>query len=609
MLRNDQLRRPSLGTLSMSTSTRSMNVNMGFTDSFTDSPDEEQGESAILLKHYDDNDDDMRLSQESTIADEVYVAEKFNRRRSLSRQVSRLKKLLTFKRPSSSFVLCLLPSFLNTSSAIGPPKPAHPTAYLDGIRGLAAVFVVTSHYCALFTPAMLEGWGSGGPVANIENNTWIFQLPLLRIISSGQFMVVLFYVLSGCVLSARGLKLARTGKQSQFASTMASSVFRRWIRLHMPVIVSMFIAFVISRLDWWAHLQHDWVNPAAPQPQLPPAIMNGTTPPQVATLHTRQQEGQPIRYVWNYQMAPKLPTFGAQLWHWLTGLPDVVDPFLFGTMRNGNSGGYNGGGVLWTIPAEWLGSMVVFLVTLGLAWTSIKVRFAIILMITMWSHMAGKWEIASFLSGTMIADLMLNRAERLAKQQINEDIPMSPRDTSYRVRSSAWSRTAKFRTQVMRFFWIALFIVGIYFGTLPYAFPSTSFGFVTLCKWIPTWYHPPERYYLCIGSVLAILALTHCDTLQRFFSTPFMRYLGRISFSLYLLHTQLLIMLGIRVMTWSMKVVGGGNDNLRFGVGFAMCGLIMTPITVWAADLFCRGVDEQSVELARWLAEKLLHME
>lgn len=134
-------------------------------------------------------------------------------------------------------------------------------AYLDGLRGVAALLVVIHNYTCQFTPAFLKGWGSDIQPDGTNETQWFFQLPFFRVVHSDSFMVVLFFAISGCVLSARGLQLARNGKRSEFMGSLISSVFRRWPLLHLPVVASMCIALFISRMEWWTHLQSDWLAP------------------------------------------------------------------------------------------------------------------------------------------------------------------------------------------------------------------------------------------------------------------------------------------------------------------------------------------------------------
>lgn len=150
-------------------------------------------------------------------------------------------------------ILALLPSFVIRSKGKKPRK-LYATSYLDGLRGVAALFVVIHHYALQYTASSPQGWRMGAQ----GTHNWFFQLPLVRVVHSGRFMVVIFFVISGYVLSYRSLKLAREGKHEQLLDSLGSSVFRRWIRLHFPVIASTFIAFVLARHDQWQDMPAGW---------------------------------------------------------------------------------------------------------------------------------------------------------------------------------------------------------------------------------------------------------------------------------------------------------------------------------------------------------------
>lgn len=147
-------------------------------------------------------------------------------------------------------LVALIPSFLRARK----PRKLYPTSYLDGLRGIAALFVVFHHYAINFTVTSIDGWHTGEP----GSHDWFFLFPLVRVIHSGRFMVIIFFVISGYVLSLQGLKLARSGDKEKLLDSLASSVFRRWIRLHIPVIASTFIAFLCARAAVWTLLSPDW---------------------------------------------------------------------------------------------------------------------------------------------------------------------------------------------------------------------------------------------------------------------------------------------------------------------------------------------------------------
>lgn len=84
----------------------------------------------------------------------------------------------------SGFLWFLVPSFIQ--EYISPPtkeKKLHPTAWLDGLRGYAALFVFWYHMMNPFHPHHLEGYGY-----NPSGSHWI-QLPIIRLVYSGNVMV------------------------------------------------------------------------------------------------------------------------------------------------------------------------------------------------------------------------------------------------------------------------------------------------------------------------------------------------------------------------------------------------------------------------------------
>jgi hypothetical protein len=144
-----------------------------------------------------------------------------------------------------AFGLFLLPSFIQSrliSQALS--SPLHPTASLDGLRGTAAFIVFIFHFFLAYTGAPLYGYGSSS-----ENRHW-HQLPILKIMYAGDFMVVLFFIISGYVLTTKPLRLACAGsaQSANLLKTLSSSTFRRGMRLFVPTMVGTFVSMVLLQL-------------------------------------------------------------------------------------------------------------------------------------------------------------------------------------------------------------------------------------------------------------------------------------------------------------------------------------------------------------------------
>lgn len=146
----------------------------------------------------------------------------------------------TFIRRGARF---LIPSFLQGPEAcqLIRPDQLSPTAYLDGLRGLAALCVF---FCHFFFMGFWVGWGWG---SNGENY-YIPKLPFIRLWAEGSGAVAVFFVISGYALSYRPLRLIRAGKHEELSIAMSSQTFRRAFRLFIPPIVSTFMVVFMIRM-------------------------------------------------------------------------------------------------------------------------------------------------------------------------------------------------------------------------------------------------------------------------------------------------------------------------------------------------------------------------
>jgi hypothetical protein len=161
------------------------------------------------------------------------------------------------KRGAVQFLQFLIPSFVRKSSE--PSEPLQETAYLDGLRGIACYSVFFAHHLSAYGFEILHPYGEGPNLHFVQTDHW-FQLPIIRLLYNGQAAIAVFFVLSGYVLSYKPLKLMHTREFENLQQCLASSIFRRWLRLFLPVSALWFInVFLVEfgAFDWFTAYRPD----------------------------------------------------------------------------------------------------------------------------------------------------------------------------------------------------------------------------------------------------------------------------------------------------------------------------------------------------------------
>ncbi|KAL9010257.1 MAG: hypothetical protein Q9173_004789 [Seirophora scorigena] len=255
----------------------------------------------------------------------------------------------------------LLPAWWNHSRT--SPPALHRTSWLDGLRGVAALFVFFHHSSQIWLHGLRPGWGSGPDAYHI------MQLPVLRIVFSGGAMVSIFFVISGYVLSTKSLRLAREGRHEELLSNLASSTFRRGPRLFIPCIVSTFLTAILA--------------------------MTGAFVSEEVTRHY-----------------PRAGTLREQLGSWGHETLWFINPLAGGTGFGEN---------LWTIPVEFQGSLLVFLCALGFSKSRDAVRLGSLVCFMAYWLWFGYWMTVLFLGGVLLADI--DHCRRQSTSVVESDCP------------------------------------------------------------------------------------------------------------------------------------------------------------------------------------------
>lgn len=430
-------------------------------------------------------------------------------------------------------------------------QPLRRTAYLDGLRGFAALLVYFHHHQLWARDAtrgdliLDNGYG-------YDNQYYFICFPGIRtFFNGGHFAVTVFFVISGYVLSAKPLSLIYAGDYLKLGDNLASATFRRYIRLHLPVIATTFLYMT----SW--HLFGIWTEDAIHQ------------------QHYRDE-----------------------VWQWYAEFKNFS--FVF---RTGGEPIFSYNFHTWSIPVEFRGSLIIYIAALAFSRCTRNARLGgEIALIIYYLYIADGWFGSLFMSGMFLYDL-----DMLAE---NNDLPRF------------FSILAPLKT----FLFYIMFIIAMFLGGVP-----SHSADVQVLRDTPGWYYlsflKPQAvfdykwFYLFWAATLLVASIPRISWLKAFFEHRFNQYLGKISFSLYLIHGPVLWILGNRLYS----ATGYARESHTVGIpgwinafplskagpfgldlAFWFPHLILLPFTLWLAELVTKTIDEPSVKFSSWLYKMAL---
>ncbi len=404
------------------------------------------------------------------------------------------------------------------------------------------------HHASLlwFSWHIHNGFGSSN-----EDRLFI-QWPFVRLLVAGPPQVAVFFVISGYAISYKPLKLARQGHWAEFSGALSSAVFRRHSRLFIPAVTISFCTAVAAYLGSFGG--EGWEDVAVPA-----------------------------------RVPPRPGNFTMQLQNWYGHTIHLVDP-VSQDMFRGRPNGYDPN--LWTLPVEFDCSMIIFLCLAAFARLGPRARMGFTLGLMVYTNYYTYWPVFLFASGMFLCDLRFHLDG------------VSPANSEYEHSYSPASAESISVALVFRkALWTASFIFALYVLCMPEIGRGgrDTPGYKTLASLIPEAYagRSPDDFWVPLAAVLLLFTIDRASHLQDIFTGPFTQYLGRISYSLYLIHGPLLWSVGRAAVIASVSFTGRGTNEM-YCLGIAMSACIFWAVAIWLADLAMRGVDVKAVELGRW---------
>lgn len=443
---------------------------------------------------------------------------------------------------------------LPKSKQSGPAEPLRKTAYLDGLRGFAAFLVYWQHH---------ELWAHSVEENHIFENTFGFEghyrfasFPGVRIFfNGGHFAVATFFIISGYVLSTKPLSLIQAGEQAKLADNLGSALFRRWLRLYMPLIATTFLYMLT-----WHAFGGLWVAGIKKQANM-----------------------------------------RDEIWWWYAELKNFS--FIF------NMGGepwlsYNFH--LWSIPVEMKGSIVVYTSLLAFSRATTKARlWCTTGLMFYFMYICDGWYCSLFMMGMFLADLDLLSAKGqlprlfarlgpytefiyyhlLAIAVYLGGIPTQTTDVELLRRNRGWYYLSLLKPQAaFDYKWFYLFFAATFLVSAVPRVPLLRRFFET-------------RFCQYLGRVSYALYLVHGPVLW----TLGDRVYTAVGFAGNNGPAQL-----ENLPQWVNRLLLPKYGPMGLEVAFLLPHLVLLPLTFWCAEMVTRFVDEPAVRFAQWFYRSTL---
>jgi peptidoglycan/LPS O-acetylase OafA/YrhL len=146
------------------------------------------------------------------------------------------------------------------------------------------------------------------------------------------------------------------------------------------------------------------------------------------------------------------------------------------------------------------------------------------------------------------------------------------------------------------------------FGLYTLAFPSGFWEQAPFYEiprlFMPMHWEVPAWFWHGIGAALIAMTAALNANVQYIFSCKVARFLGRVSYALYLVHGIVIRCLGIRLVPLAFAITGTqGVFNQE--LGFLLAYTIQVPVTLLTAIVFTKMFDDTAITLSKWLEKRL----
>lgn len=252
----------------------------------------------------------------------------------------------------------------------------------------------------------------------------------------------------------------------------------------------------------------------------------------------------------------------------------------------------------WTIPTELRGSMILYTFLLGTAALKAKWRLLAAGATSLYALTMGRWDVGTFVGGMVLSEIDVLRSSD-PSEVAPDDRPLLVSLGGARGGGSARARPSLRSSRPLR--WLVV-LASLWLLSYPDAGAEFTPGFRLLSSLAPRYYVPVSRwcYYQAVGALLLVPCVLRSPTLRRLLEGSAAQYLGKVSFSFYLVHGPVLHSLGFWIMPRLFE---------RFGrpVGYVMGWFMLLSVTLYLVGWWHRVVDVWSIGVGRRVERALVH--
>jgi peptidoglycan/LPS O-acetylase OafA/YrhL len=241
----------------------------------------------------------------------------------------------------------------------------------------------------------------------------------------------------------------------------------------------------------------------------------------------------------------------------------------------------------FTIPMEFRGSIFIYVFLLGTAALKAKWRLGLGAGLATYALQIGRWDMSIFMGGMLLSELDVRWAAK----------PGHVRTPSMVAREGRFWRVL-LRTTAFR--WTCI-ILALYFLSYPDAAAEFTPGFIFLSTWVPRYYNQLSgwMFYQAIGALILLPCILRSPMLRAWLDSSVAQWLGKVSFSFYLIHGPVLHSLGFWIMPRLF-------DYFGWFLGLAIGYVVLLAIALYLASWFHDKVDVWSMTVGRRIERNLL---